>query len=115
MQKVKVLATAQKEVKVLQENLTQLLVLSKMDALTVPLIHEQLNAYRACGVPDILANSKYPWKAEKLVALKTFAAHYKVNGMPPVLPLVPQSASELAPIIAEGYRNEGDVEMEEGS
>jgi DNA-binding phage protein len=115
-QKAKALAKVQKDAEVLQENLTRLLVpLSKMDALTVPLIHEQLNAYRARGVPDILANSKYPRKAEKLAALKTFAAWYKVNGMPPVLPSVPQSVSELAPIIAEGYRDEEDVEMEEGS
>jgi hypothetical protein len=79
------------------------------------LIHEQLNAYRACGVPDILANNKYSWKAEKLAALKTFVAWYKVNGMPPALPSVPQSVSELALIIAEGYHDEEDVEMEEGS
>jgi hypothetical protein len=86
-----------------------------MDTLTVPLTHDQLNTYHARGVPDILANSKYPWKAEKLAALKTFAAWYKANGMPPVLPSVPQSVSELAPIIAEGYCDEEDVEMEEGS
>ncbi|KAJ7874816.1 hypothetical protein B0H14DRAFT_3437604 [Mycena olivaceomarginata] len=64
-----------------QENLSCVLVpLSAMDALKIPEIHEQLNAYRARGVPDLLVNSKYPRRAEKLAALKDVFRWFEANG-----------------------------------
>jgi hypothetical protein len=75
MQKTKALAKIQKDTKDLQANLSRVvLVLSKMDTLTIPLIHDQLNSYRARGVPHLLVNSKYPRKADKLAVLN-------LNGM----------------------------------
>jgi hypothetical protein len=47
MQKTKVLAKSQKDVKNLQDNLThQRVPLSMMDTLMIPFIHKQLNSYR---------------------------------------------------------------------
>jgi Tfp pilus assembly ATPase PilU len=71
MHRIKALAKMQKEARSLQDNLSHVIVpLSEMDVLKIPEIHEQLNAYHTRGVPDILVNSKYLWKAEKLAALK---------------------------------------------
>lgn len=65
------MAKMRKEPELLRENLKRRLVsLSEMDALTVPKIVDQLNAYRARGVPNILKISNYRLKADKLEALK---------------------------------------------
>jgi hypothetical protein len=115
MQKTKALAKIQKDAKDLQANLSRVLVpLSKMDTLTIPLIHDQPNSYRARGVPNLLVNTKYPRKEDKLAILKEAFKWYEVNGASPVVPsAVPRSISEVVPVIAEGWCNEEDAEMEE--
>jgi hypothetical protein len=114
MQKTKALAKSQKDAKNLQDNLTrQLVPLSMMDALKIPFIHEQLNSYRARGVPNLLVNSKYPRKADKLAVLKEAFRWYEVNGTPVMVPTVPQTISEVFPAIVEELRDEEDAEMEE--
>ncbi|KAJ7935046.1 hypothetical protein B0H13DRAFT_2305200 [Mycena leptocephala] len=96
MHKTKAAAKVQKEARDLQDHLTRVLVpMSKMDDLTIPLIHDQLNSYRARGVPDILVNSKYPRKADKLAALKVAFTWYEVQGSPIVVPEVPRAFPAL--------------------
>lgn len=114
MHKTKAAAKVQKEAKDLQDHLTRVLVpMSKMDALTIPLIHDQLNSYRARGVPDILVNSKYPCKADKLAALKVAFTWYEVQGSSIVVPEVPQSISDVVTVIVEEAHDEEDTEMED--
>jgi Tfp pilus assembly ATPase PilU len=114
MHRIKALAKMQKEARSLQDNLSRVLVpLSEMDALKIPEIHEQLNAYRARGVPNILVNSKYPRKAEKLAALKDVFRWFEANGTLPVFPSIPQNLSDVVPAVAEERCDEEEREMEE--
>jgi hypothetical protein len=114
MQKTKALAKSPKDAKNLQENLTrQLVPPPTMDAPMIPFIHEQLNPYRAQGVPNLLVNSKYPRKADKLAVLKEAFRRYEANGMPVMMPIVPQNILEVVPAIVEELRDEEDAEMEE--
>ncbi|KAJ7043729.1 hypothetical protein C8F04DRAFT_1251123 [Mycena alexandri] len=67
-----------------------------MPTLTVPKIVDQLNSYRARGVPNILAISKYKLKADKLAALEKAFEWYQLNG---TLPSVPESTPvDIAPV-----------------
>jgi hypothetical protein len=71
MNKEKADAKAKHEAEVLDANLKRPLVsLAEMDQLTVAKIVDQLNSYRARGVPNILKISNYRLKADKLAALK---------------------------------------------
>jgi hypothetical protein len=73
-------------------------VLVPLSALKIPAIHEQLNAYRARGVPDLLVNSKYPRKAEKLAALKDVFRWFEANG---VVLSNPSEPFNVGPAVAE--------------
>ncbi|KAJ7213194.1 hypothetical protein GGX14DRAFT_519404 [Mycena pura] len=114
MQKTKAVAKSQKAAKVLQDNLTRSLIkLSNMETLTIPQIHDQLNAYRARGVQNMLANSKYPRKAEKLAALKAAFNAYVGRSDGVVVLDVPSHMPEVLPMIIEDWRDEEETEMEE--
>ncbi|KAJ7805350.1 hypothetical protein B0H14DRAFT_3153478 [Mycena olivaceomarginata] len=90
MHRIKALAKMQKEARSLHDNSSRVLVpLSEMDALKIPETHEQLNVYRAKGVPDILVNRKYPGKAEKLAVLKDAFQWFEANGTLPVFLSIP--------------------------
>jgi prophage DNA circulation protein len=114
LQKTKALAKTQKVAKKLQENLARELVPpSQMAALTIALIHDQLDAYRARGVPNLLTNTKYPLKADKLTALKEAEAWYRANMVPSMVAVVPVLVPDLVPAIVEGWRDEEEAEMED--
>ncbi|KAJ7872736.1 hypothetical protein B0H13DRAFT_2349316 [Mycena leptocephala] len=114
MQKTKVVAKSRKAAKDLQDNLTRSLVeLADMATLTIPQIHDQLNAYRARGVQNLLANTKYPHKAEKLAALKAAFNSYAEHSDGVVVSEVPSHVPEVVPAIIEDWRDEEETEMEE--
>ncbi|KAJ6536941.1 hypothetical protein B0H19DRAFT_1270627 [Mycena capillaripes] len=114
MQKEKAMAKMRKEAELLRENLKRRLVsLSEMDALTVPKIVDQLNAYRARGVPDILKISNYRLKADKLEALKKVFEWYRSHGASLAVPQSVPETVEIVPQIVEEWEVEEDVEMED--
>jgi hypothetical protein len=114
MQKTKAVAKSRKAAKDLQDNLTRTLVkLSDMEPLTIPQIHDQLNAYRARGVQNILANSKYPRKAEKLATLKAAFEAYVGQSDGIVVSAVTSHIPEVLPVIIKDVRDEEETEMEE--
>ncbi|KAF7364655.1 hypothetical protein MVEN_00335000 [Mycena venus] len=114
MNKDKADAKAKHDAEVLEANLKRPLVsLREMDGLKVPGIVDQLNAYRARGVPNILKISNYRLKADKLAALKQAFEWYQVNGASlPVLTGV-SAAVQSNPAIIEDWAAEEDVKMEE--
>jgi hypothetical protein len=69
-----------------------------MDSLAIPLIHEQLHAYQARGVPDLLANSAYTRKADKLEALQKVFGWYAVKGVVVNPPEVPVNTAQFRSI-----------------
>ncbi|KAJ7021484.1 hypothetical protein C8F04DRAFT_1314480 [Mycena alexandri] len=114
MQKDKALAKIRRAKELLKANLERELVpLAQMPTLTVPKIVDQLNSYRARGVPNILAISKYKLKADKLAALEKAFEWYQLNG---TLPSVPESTPvDIAPVpeVVDDWEVEEDAEMEE--
>ncbi|KAJ7829469.1 hypothetical protein B0H13DRAFT_1655732, partial [Mycena leptocephala] len=114
MQKEKAIAKRRKEAEILGANLKRELVsLSEMDALTVPKIVDQLNSYRARGVPDILKISNYRLKADKLQALKKAFEWYQVHKASLPIPVLGPESIELIPEIVEEWVVEEDIEMED--
>ncbi|KAJ7920402.1 hypothetical protein B0H13DRAFT_1867617 [Mycena leptocephala] len=102
------------EAEILGANLKRELVsLSEMDALTVPKIVDQLNSYRARGVPDILKISNYRLKADKLQALKKAFEWYQVHKASLPVPVLGPESIELIPEIVEEWVVEEDIEMED--
>ncbi|KAJ7877146.1 hypothetical protein B0H13DRAFT_1631869 [Mycena leptocephala] len=114
MQKEKALAKARRAALLLQEHLNRPLVsLPEMSGLTVPKIVDQLNSYRARGVPNILKISNYRLKADKLAALKQAFEWYKVNQTSLPLPQPVSETVEIVPEVVDDWVVEEDVEMEE--
>ncbi|KAJ7485891.1 hypothetical protein FB451DRAFT_1027055 [Mycena latifolia] len=114
MHKDKALAKVRKDEAILQANLTRpLLPFSELDALTIPGIVEQLDAYRARGVPNILKNSQYRVKADKLAALKAAFEWYRVHGAQLHVPVSAPGPISLVPQVVEEWEVEEDAEMED--
>ncbi|KAK7015442.1 hypothetical protein R3P38DRAFT_2543811 [Favolaschia claudopus] len=114
MNKEKAAAKAQQAADLLRANLLRPLVsLAEMEALTVAKIVDQLSAYRARGVPDILAMSKYKVKADKLAALRAAYHWYQSNMASAPPPTVPSSTVEPSVQIIDDWAADEDVEMDE--
>ncbi|KAJ7860631.1 hypothetical protein B0H13DRAFT_1900906 [Mycena leptocephala] len=86
MNKEKALAKIKHDAEVLEAHLKRPLVsLHDMETLTVPKIVDQLNAYRARGVPNIAKISHYRLKADKLAALKDAFQWYSKKWRPKLI------------------------------
>ncbi|KAJ7866894.1 hypothetical protein B0H13DRAFT_2352222 [Mycena leptocephala] len=114
MQKDKAVAKARRAAQLLWEHLNQPLVsLPEMSGLTVPKIVDQLNSYRARGIPNILKISSYQLKADKLAALKQAFEWYQVNQASLLWPQPVPETIEVIPEVVDDWVVEEDVEMEE--
>ncbi|KAJ7292581.1 hypothetical protein C8J57DRAFT_1042576 [Mycena rebaudengoi] len=120
MQKNKALLKAQKalEDRCALRRVKLVLGPSAIAALTIQKIHEQLNTLRLRGVPNILANSKYPRKAEKITGLEAAVQLYLLNTSQYPLPSDPEADMEgdaltVDPEIVDDWGAEEDIEMEE--
>ncbi|KAJ7911715.1 hypothetical protein B0H13DRAFT_1875549 [Mycena leptocephala] len=126
MRKEKELAKRQKEIEDLRElvkvslvsTLAQIYDTARAANLTVKKLHQQLDAFRLRGVPDIKPNSTYPRKADKQAALEAALKKYQLN---PELYSVPQeviskiSVAVIRPVtqVVVDWAEEEDVEMED--
>jgi hypothetical protein len=86
--------------------------------LTVKLLHQQLDAFRLRGVPDIKANSTYPWKPDKQAALESALRKFQLTPGSYSIPeaiVSKVSVAEIRPVtqVPEEWHPEEDVEMEE--
>ncbi|KAJ6614610.1 hypothetical protein B0H10DRAFT_1803172, partial [Mycena sp. CBHHK59/15] len=86
--------------------------------LSIKKLHQQLDAFRLRGVPDIKANSNYAKKADKqaalVVALQKFQLCPELYPVPQAV-LLKVSAAVLQPItqIIKDHADEEDIEMDE--
>ncbi|KAJ7342822.1 hypothetical protein DFH08DRAFT_962860 [Mycena albidolilacea] len=86
--------------------------------LTVKLLHQQLDAFRLRGVPDIKANSTYPRKPDKQAALESALRNFQfAPGSYPIPEAIVSkvSVAEIRPVtqVLGEWHPEEDVEMEE--
>ncbi|KAJ7482107.1 hypothetical protein B0H11DRAFT_1915389 [Mycena galericulata] len=114
MNKDKAVAKIKHNAKVLEDQLKRPLVsLHEMDMLTAPKIVDQLNSYRARGVPNIAPISHYRLKADKLEALKKAYEWYRVNGKTLETPALLGTSTQLVPQVVDDWEAEEDIEMED--
>ncbi|KAJ7037747.1 hypothetical protein C8F04DRAFT_1180214 [Mycena alexandri] len=126
MKKAKEVAKHQKEIDDLRilvkvplvSTVTEIYTTVRDVSLTVKKLHQQLDAFRLRGVPEIKANSTYARKADKQAAVE--AALKKYRSSPESYPIpaavltklsVPQIRPETQ--VVEEWGDEEDVEMEE--
>ncbi|KAF7326545.1 hypothetical protein MVEN_02607600 [Mycena venus] len=114
MNKDKAVAKAKRDAEILQAHLKRRLVtFQETGNLKVPEIVDQLNAYRARGVPNISPISHYKLKADKLAALKKAYEWYEANQASQTTPASVPHQVELVSRIVEDWAAEEDVEMED--
>ncbi|KAJ6530969.1 hypothetical protein DFH09DRAFT_1093365 [Mycena vulgaris] len=114
MNKDKATAKIKHDAKVLEEHLKRVLLpLQEMASPTVPKIVDQLNSYRARGVPNIAKISHYRLKADKLAALKQAYDWYGIRGQPSIVPELLADSIQLVPQVVDDWEAEEENEMEE--
>jgi hypothetical protein len=120
MNKSKSIAAARKALQTRRE-LRKIVVVTStagLSSLTIPHLHLQLNALRLRGVPNILPNSRYPRKAEKLEALEIALKVYLPDIEKFPLPVDPEADSDSATatvqmVVVDDWTAADDREMEE--
>ncbi|KAK6997131.1 hypothetical protein R3P38DRAFT_2563780 [Favolaschia claudopus] len=114
MHREKAAAKAKHEADVLRENLLRPLVsFGEMGSLTVAKIVDQLNSYRARGVPNILKVSNYKLKADKLAALQAAYHWYQANQASLPIAALPSATVQSTGQVIDDWAADEDVEMEE--
>lgn len=84
-------------------------IYSKSCNLTIPKIHEQFDALRLRGVPEIMANSRYANKSEKQKGLEEAFRRYEMD--PALYPLPQNSSLEDSGLVIDDWEVEEEVEM----